>query len=251
MKHLLFILLLTFQVHSKVEIVGSEIHITDDPNFEAKLEEKQFIRANKEAHLMETGFIVANTQSSFENDRIISRWVSLDDVVLKNNKVDLKSIPPMKGYAYGIIATSKDYESQLKIGQAVNIQRYGLDKDNFIGEILSVRKKSQDVIQVHFLASNALELIAGTTCEVEISQIKMIPYKVSLLSLLHLGAEDYILIKKGKGVYYPKHATILDQDSTSATVLVPLEAQANYIARGAILLKPLLNQIVAPKKEEL
>lgn len=253
-KYLLLIITLVVSQFSwsKIDVVGDKIYISDDPNFEAKLEVKNFTRAPSEAQLKETGYIVANAQTSFEDERFRSRWVSLDEVILKNNQVELKSVSPAKGMAYGIIATSQDFESQIKIGQPVRIKRYGLEGDNFKGTIIRVNKKrGQDIIQVHFLASHAEELIAGTTCEVEISHIKLVPLKVSLMSLLHLGDEDYILIKEKPGVYFPKHVTILDQDSESSTVLVPVDPKLQYIARGSILLKPLLNQIVAPKKGNL
>lgn len=249
MKFLLF-LLISFPVFAKVEVVGSEIHITDDANFEAKLEVKNFVKAEKEAFLKETGFIVANTQTSFENDKFISRWITLDPNILKNNKIELDEINPVKGYAYGVISTSKDFGPQLKIGQEISIKRYGLDKDHFTAKIHNIRKKGQDIIQIYFLATHAVELIAGTTCEVEIAQIRMVPYKVSILSLLHLGLEDYIVIRKSPGVYYPRHATIIDQDSQNATILVPIQTETEYVARGAILLKPLLNQILYPKKDK-
>jgi hypothetical protein len=66
-----------------------------------------------------------------------------------------------------------------------------------------------------------------------------------LLSLLHLGLEDYIVLKEGEGTYSPKHATIIDQDSETATILVPFVKGSTYVARGAILLKPLLNKIIS------
>jgi hypothetical protein len=163
-------------------------------------------------------------------------------------KINLSHVASVKGEAYGILATSKDFESDLQPGLPILIKRYGLTGDHFNGKITKIiAKNEKDIIQIHFVAFNAPELIAGTTCEVEIPHIKKLPFKVSLLSLLHLGLEDYIVIKEKSGVYYPKHATIIDQDTESATILVPISKDLPYVARGAILLKPLLTKIISVK----
>lgn len=243
-------LLILFPLSSFAEIKVSEgkIFIKDDKNFEAKLETKTFEVSGKEAYLNETGFIVASAQSSFENDRFISRWVTLSENVLAQNEINLYQFPANKGSSYGVLSTSKDFESDLKVGQQVTVKRYGLTGDNFQGRITKISAlPGKDVVHVHFIASSAPELIAGTTCEVEIPHIKKLPFRVSLLSLLHLGLEDYIVVKSAEGTYYPKHVTIIDQDSETATILAPISKDLPYVARGAILLKPLLNRIIIEK----
>lgn len=250
-KLFLLFLFVPFSALGEIKISGDKILIINDQNFENKLETRKFEVAGKEALLSETGFIVSSAQSSFENDRFIRRWVSLDERVLKENGVNLSSIAPEKGSAYGVLATSVDFGPDLKIGQSVVIKRYGLKGDHFQGRIVKIlKKREKDILQVHFVSSHAPELIAGTTCEVEIPHIKKLPYKVSLLSLLHVGLEDYIVIKEKDGVYFPKHATIVDQDSETATVLVPISNNLPYVARGAILLKPLLSKIISQPDEK-
>jgi co-chaperonin GroES (HSP10) len=241
----LFSLLWVTVAHSEIKILENKIIIKNDKNFEQKLETKNFVTGETETHLSETGFIVSSAQSTFENDRFISRWVSLDERMMSENKVNLSSITPSKGLSYGVVSTSKDFETELKAGQSVLIKRYSLKEDRFQGKIVKILNDSRkDIVQVHFIAFNAPELIAGTTCEVEISHIKKLPYKVSLLSLLHMGLEDYIVVKEKDGIYLPKHATIVDQDAETATILVPVSKDLPYVARGAILLKPLLSKVV-------
>jgi hypothetical protein len=244
---LLLLLIAPFS-YSKVEVIKDKIYIKDDLSFENKLEMKKFEVSGKEASLSETGFIVASAQSSFENDSFVSRWVSLDERILMENEINLSHVAPVKGEAYGILATSKDFEPDLKPGLPILIKRYGLTGDHFQGKITKIISKNEkDIVQIHFIAFGAPELIAGTTCEVQIPNIKKLPFKVSLLSLLHLGLEDYIVIKEQSGVYYPKHVTIIDQDTESATILVPISMNLPYVARGAILLKPLLTRIISEK----
>lgn len=246
MKLILCLCLFSLSTLAGIKIVGDKIHIADDPNFISKLEVKKFIASGNEAHLRETGFIIASAQGSFENEQFVSRWVALDDSVLKANNFLMSEIVPSKGMAYGVIATSKDFQSELKVGQALLIKRYGLEGDHFQGKITKViPMNGLDIVQIHFVAFSAPELIAGTTCEVDITHIKKRPFKVSLLSLLHIGLEDYVVIKESDGAYYPKHATIVDQDAETATILVPFDSEKNYVARGAILLKPLLSQIIS------
>jgi hypothetical protein len=239
----------SFSALAEIKVVDDKIHIIHDVNFEKKLEIQNFEKGGKEAFLKETGFIIASAQSTYENDHFVAKWVALHDTILKENDINLSNIPAQKGLAYGVISTSEDFEEQLKLGQEVLIKRYGLPSDHFIGKITRIVKKGKhDIVQVHFTAQHADELIAGTTCEVQITHIKLAPLKVSLLSLLHLGLEDYIVIKDGPGVYSAKHATILDQDAQTATVILPLGNHLQYVARGAILLKPVLNLILKPKR---
>lgn len=248
MINLIFTVILFFApLHSfaKITVEGGKIQISEDQKFENKLQTQKFIIAGKEAELNETGFIVASAQSSFEGDKITSRWVALDERVLDQQSIKLNEVTPHKGSAYGVLSTSKDFQPDLKVGQNLIIKRYGLTGDRFEGRILKiVNKKDQDIIQIHFIASHAPELIAGTTCEVDVPHIKKFPFKVSLLSLLHLGLEDYIVIKEKTGTYFPKHVTIVGQDAENATILLPISGDSLYVARGAILLKPLLNKII-------
>lgn len=238
-------LFLSSTAFSEIKVENDKIFIKNAQSFEKKLEVKSFELAGKEASLRETGFIVSSSQTSFENDRFISRWVSLDERVLEENKVEINDFPPEKGHSYGVLSTSGDFLPDLKIGQMVVIKRYGLKDDHFQGRIVKIiSKKNKDLVQIHFIAFQAPELIAGTTCEIEVPHIKNLPFKVSLLSLLHIGLEDYIVIKERDGVYFPKHATIIDQNSESATILVPVSKNLPYVARGAILLKPLLSKII-------
>lgn len=250
MKYLLIIFVFTNVAFAEIKISGDRILITDEPIFEKKLELKKFVVSGRDAVLSETGFIVSSTQSSFENDAFVGRWVSLDEHVLIENQVKINEVKPSKGSAYGLMSTSRDFAPDLKIGQELTIKRYGLSGDHFQGKIIKlIDFPGKDTIQIHFIA-NAPELIAGTTCEVLVPRIRKLPFKVSLLSLLHLGLEDYIVLKDEEGAYVPKHVTILDQDSEIATILVPLKKETEYVARGAILLKPLLNKIISVSGEK-
>jgi hypothetical protein len=174
----------------------------------------------------------------------------LDEAILKNNSVNLAGVKLEKGLSYGITTTSIDLESQIKVGQEVRIKRYELSDDNIRGRILKiVPRKEQDIIQIHFLTTQSVGLIAGTSCEVEILNTQYQPYDVSLLSLLHLGTEDYIVIKSADGTYIPKHVTVIDQNKTTAKVFLPQAPGQEYVSRGAILLKPLLGPMVNSRNE--
>lgn len=248
MKIILMLLCFIFNAHSKVEVRNNKIVISNDRDFESKLEMKNFEITENEASLTVSGFIVASAQYNFENDRFVNKWVSLEDKVLKANNVILNEVKPVKDLVYGVISTSKEYEKNLRIGQELFIERYGIKGDHFVGKIIKlIPLTNQDYIQIHFLAKKAPELIAGTTCEVKISNIKKRAFTVSLLSILHLGLEDYIVIKEADGIYSPKRAVVLEQNSDNATILVNVTSSSKYVARGAILLKPLIDEIIKDK----
>lgn len=242
---LLLLSLMSYDLLAEIKIQNGRIYLINEETFEKKLEIKKLEATSKGAALRETGFIVSNAQSTFLEDSFTHKWVSLDDQVLSDNHVDLTKVSPLKGLSYGVIQTSKDFVKDLKVGQEVTVRRYGLPEDHFKGRVIKILKfDNQDIIQVHFTVSNAHELIAGSTCEVEIPHIKKTPFKVSLLALLHLGVEDYIVIKDKDGSFYPKHATIIDQNSKDATILLPVSPDESYVGRGSILLKPLLTEIL-------
>lgn len=244
MKLLVLLLLISNFSFATVQVVKGTIVVKDDAQFESMLEVKPFDKQEKLATLSETGYIIATTQFSFDNGKPSSNWVTMDEKVLAKEKVTPQDLRLSKGSAYGILYTSHDFSDRLKIGQTVTVRRYGIVKDHFIGKIIKlVSREGQDVVQVHF-SVNEDELVPGSSCEIDINEIKINPYKISLLSLLHIGLEDYIVVKTGPGVYEPKHVTILDQDNETATVMLPSQGDIPYIARGAILMKPLLFQIL-------
>ena len=241
----LALMLIPFHLGATVKVVGDNIEIKNDQKFEEKLELKNFDIEGTSAHLNETGFIVAATQFTFGESSTTSNWVTMDEKILARESVDLSKIKISKGIAYGILTTSLDFEPKLKVGQLLQVKRYGIARDNFSGRILKlVKRDGQDIVRVHFLVSNAEELIPGTSLEITIEQIKLIPFKISPLSLLHIGLEDYIVVKIGEGLYTPRHVTVLDQNEQHAVVMLPLEEKVPYVARGAILLKPVLSQIL-------
>lgn len=243
-------LFVSFHSIAKIEVRNGSIFLIEEKVFEDKLELKSFVLGNQKESLRETGYILANTQSTYQLDRFSSKWVTLTDSTANDNDLNLTAIRPDKGLAYGVITTSIDFENEMKIGQPLSINRYGLNGDNFHAKILRVMKRTQqDIIQIHFLATNAGELIAGTSCEVTFQDVHFQSYFVSLLSLLHIGLEDYIVVKGKDGGYYPKHVTVIDQDAETAQIIVPVARDLLYVARGAILLKPLLNQIISHRTE--
>jgi len=243
-------LFLSFQAWTKIDVKNGTIYLVDEKPFESKLELESFKLGNKTESLRETGYILANTQSTYELDRFSSKWVNLTDTSAKENDIDLSSIKPDKGLAYGVITTSIDFEKETKVGQSLLINRYGLAGDNFHARVIRVVKKAkQDIIQIHFIANHSEELIAGTSCEVTFQEVKFQSYTVSLLSLLHIGLEDYIVVQSKDGGFFPKHVTVIDQDSDVAQIIVPVASNLKYVSRGAILLKPLLNNIITPHLE--
>lgn len=241
----LFLLIFSTQLWATVKVVGDNIEIKNDQKFEDKLELRSFEVEGASAHLNETGFIVAATQFTFGDNTPTSNWVTMDEKILARESVDLSKIKATRGIAYGVLTTSLDFEPKLKVGQHLLVKRYGISKDNFTGKILKlIKRDGQDIVRVHFLVSNAEELIPGTSLEITIEQIKLIPFRVSPLSLLHIGLEDYIVVKIAKDLYTPRHVTVLDQNEKYAVVMLPLEEKVPYVARGAILLKPVLSQIL-------
>ena len=108
---ILFIIALSLQAWGQIDIKNNSIYLIDEKLFEDKLELKSFKLGNKTEALRETGYILANTQSTYQLDRFSSKWVNLTDTSALENDLDLASIRPDKGLAYGVITTSIDLSS--------------------------------------------------------------------------------------------------------------------------------------------
>lgn len=176
-------------------------------------------------------------------------WVELDPRLTKSVGLDLADARAgAAGTAYGLTALAEEYAPRVQTGQAVEIMRYGLRKPGSAGVIVKILPgKTSDQVDVVFRLTRAQDWFPGTNCEVVFPVLRGHPVRVPTTAPVHVGTREYVWKVVGPGQFAAQSVSLVDAtaDFVSVLGLVPGD---RIVARGAILLKPLLKPLLARKK---
>lgn len=175
-------------------------------------------------------------------------WVTLDSDLIHELGVHLPSTAPV-GYAYGVTTLGAGYVGQVHPGEKVEIYRYGLRQNSTEGSVVSVHKSDEDETTVIFGILHGLDWYPGTNCEVEFPLIHRQAVAISPISMLHEGLREYVLKEIAPHRYAPSEITVVNETPDQVFALGALNPGDRIIGSGAILLKPIVHEILAANKE--
>lgn len=199
------------------------------------------------------GQIVALANSSTLPTEQKIDWVELDPRFTKKMGLDLDRLKDAKiGDAFGVGQVAGAYGRKIKEGDRILIQRYGLLDTSLRateGKIVKVIPEPEDMVPVIFKIENGSNWLPGTNCEVAFPLLPNQDVKIPTVALLHEGIYEYVLKETGPGRFVPEIVTIGEGTPDEVDVVEGLRPGERIVVRGAILLKPLLHELI--KKEDL
>lgn len=234
-----------YSVASPISVSGNVIQVRSD----SKLTEQIHVVAvgvapGGERKLRMVGQMIAMANSSGELvDKKVS-WVMLDPELVHSLGLHLPDTGPV-GYAFGATSVGSNYRDQIHAGEKVEVYRYGLRQNSSAGTVVSVRKVNEDEDSILFGISHGQDWYPGTNCEVEFPLIHHAAVAISPLSMLHEGLREYVLKEVSPGHFEPVEITVVNETSERVFALGNLVAGERIVERGAILLKPLVHQILS------
>lgn len=183
---------------------------------------------------------LSNASGSLEGERIA--WVELDPAL--SASVGLRLDGPA-GTAYGLTALPAETASRVRPGQRLEIARYGLRGSTVPGRVVAVvPRRAGDRADVVFRFENAQEWFPGTSCEVSFPVLAGRPVRIPTTAPVHEGTSEYVWREVSPGRFEARGVSFIDSTPDEASVL-GLEPGDRVVARGAILLKPLLRGVLA------
>jgi hypothetical protein len=205
-------------------------------------------RAQGEAFKV-VGQVVALANNSDELTGSGILWSELDPALTQSLGLSLSAGADVAvGQAYGMVEVPASFAGQLSRGETVSVSRYGLRKFNTPARVASVRPSpdDEDWVRVVFRIPPGDEWYPGNNCEVAFSMLRSHPVTVPTTALLHEGSQEYLLRALGPGRYSPLRIVILDTLETGREALIigDIPRGAQFVSRGAILLKPYLHGIL-------
>ncbi len=199
--------------------------------------------AQASAELRSVGQIIAlsNRSGNLVGDGV--GWVELDPRLTASAGLELDGgLPP--GTAYGLTNVSPDYRGRVGIGHRVEVRRYGLRKSSVSAVIVKLLPREGDGIDVVFRFSHAEDWFPGTNAEISFPLISGRPVKIPTTAPIHEGVREYVWKETAPGRFAPQTVSLIDSTPDEASVL-GLAPGDRIVGRGAILLKPLLDELRA------
>lgn len=207
--------------------------------------------AQQSAEFRAVGQVIAlsNASGNLTGDRV--GWVELDprlSAALGLSLADGGSERP--GVAYGLTTLSDEFAGRVGLGQPVEVRRYGLRKAGVMGTVAKVVDRgepgSRDIV---FRFGQAQDWFPGTNCEVVFPVLRGRPVSIPTTAPVHEGSREFVWKQTGPGEFAPEHVSLVEATPDDASVL-GLEPGDHVVARGAILLKPLLKPLLRGKDQD-
>ena len=234
-----------------ISVSGNSIQVQPGSKFMEQLRVVSVGNAPGGEHKLRTVgqmIAVANPSGALAGDKI--SWVTLDSELIRSLGLRLSEGASV-GFAYGVTSISSHYRDQIHPGERVDVYRYGLRQDSVIGAVVSVQKSSdsEDAASIVFSVIRGQNWYPGTNCQIEFPLIHRQAVALSPLSMLHEGLREYVLKEISPGRYEPMEISVVNETSDQVFALGNLVPGDRAVESGAILLKPLVHQILAVNKE--
>lgn len=172
-------------------------------------------------------------------------WVELDAQLTAAAELKLDG-GQAAGTAYGVTNLAAEYAARVEVGQTIEIARYGLKKSRVPAEIVRVLHRPGDGADVVFRFEQAQDWFPGTNCEIAFPMLRGRPVRIPTTAPVHEGTQEYVWKQVAPGEFAAQDVSVVDATPDAAAVL-GLEPGDRIVARGAILLKPLLKPLLARK----
>ena len=230
-------------------IEKNRIILTEGTPFFKHLEIKKVQAVKDAAGLKTVGQMIAlaNPSGNLSQEKI--SWAELDHDFTKSLGLNLKAQGASVGTAFGVTSIPMDYRGQVKVGESVEISRYGLKKTAMKGVIsqINTAEENHPTFKVIFKLSNGQDWYPGTNCEIRYLLVVQ-PVEIPTTAILHEGLHEYVLRQVAPDQFEMVSVVVLDEVSDMAQV-VGLKVDDSVIASGAILFKPELHNFIQDKKE--
>ena len=202
-------------------------------------------KASEESSELRTvGQIIAlsNASGNLSDKRV--NWAELDPQWSKTVGLVVGPNDPV-GTAYGLTVMAYEYVPRIKVGQPIGIIRYGLKGDSIPGEVSQIVPQPEIVggADLIFRLTHSEQWFPGATCSVLFFTLKGHPVTIPMTAPIHEGIQEYVWKEEAPGQFTPRPVSIVDEKMDSASVM-GLQPGDRIVARGAILLKPLLKSML-------
>lgn len=233
-------------------LTDHHLRLAPGSKFSARLQIEQLSKAAGEnMALRSVGQIIAlsNTSGNLTGNPV--SWVELDPKLSRSVGLRFVEIPAVQpGVAFGLTALAEEYFGRLHDGDPIAISRYGLRKSSIPGSIYRVIPREQgDRVDIVFRFAQAQDWFPGTNCEVVFPHLAGRPVRIPTTAPIHIGAREYVWKVTGPGEFAAQSVSVVDSTPDDLSVL-GLSPGDRIVTRGAILLKPLLEPLLAQPKEK-
>jgi hypothetical protein len=236
---------LEYAVSNPVSLDGNTIEVHPGSKFTDQLKIVSIGSAAGTRKLRTVGQMLAMVNSSGALTGPTLSWVTLDPGLIHTLGLKLPESAPA-GYAYGVTSLAAGYRDQIHAGEHVDIYRYGLRQNGTAGTVVSVSSPSADTenVNVIFSVAHGQDWYPGVNCQIEFPLIQRQAFDISPLSMLHEGLREYLLKEVGPGRYRPIEITVVGETADHVFALGDLAPGDRVVEKGAILLKPLVRQLI-------
>lgn len=235
------------ELSSEVSIQDKKIVFTPESKLFKKLEIVS-VKAenNQETGLKAMGQIIAlvNKPTIPGEDKI--DCVELDPSFCKRINLKSRGLHLGIGDAFGVVSIPVSYSKEVHEGDKLLVSRYGVSVESKIEAEVSflVTSESANQAQVIFQLEKGQTWLPGMNCVVTFQNLQNSIVKVATTALLHEGAYEYVLKETGPYQFIPQVITIGEGTPDEVDVIQGLAPDDKVAMRGAILLKPVLHELL-------
>jgi hypothetical protein len=242
-----------YSTPDEVSISGKTLQVAANSRFMSEIQVVPLGKApGGERKLRTVGQMIAVANSSGDLTSSQVSWVTLDPALAHELELPLGKAARI-GSAYGVTTVAKSYLGDIHLGERVQIYRYGSKQNSTVGTISSILSspKNEDSNSITFLISEGQDWYPGTNCQVEFPLIQRQAVALSPLSMLHEGLREFVLKEIAPNRYMPEEITVVNETREEVYALGNLVPGDHIIERGAILLKPIVHQIIKSQSGEI
>lgn len=237
-------------------IEGHQIIIDPNSVFSSRLQvvtlQPGLNESHSSSHLKRVGQIVAlaNHSPNLKDGGKLS-WVELDAELTKKLGLHFDQlIHGTPGLAIGLVWVPQSYLGQIHAGQNVHVFRYGFSNAPTSASILSVGKpqfvgeEGVPRAPIVFRLTSGQTWYPGTNCQIEFPLKDAATTQVSTTAILHEGVQEFVMKELSPGHYEPLSVSIISEQSGMTEILGDLRPGDRVVQSGAILLKPVLPELI-------
>jgi hypothetical protein len=169
------------------------------------------------------------------------------DINLSKN-VQLDKIKDSIGVAFGLVEIDSDLIQKIKKGITLKISLYGLRKDTTTAIVVNtiINKKNPNRTTVVFRIAKGADWYPGANCEVTFSNVQDKLVRIPSRAIVHHGKKDFVFVFKEKNILELKPIHLIKEEANYCKVSGLIEKDS-VVTRGAILLKPILVEMIDEK----
>lgn len=220
-----------------ISIVSQSIFLNKDSQFAKRIKWSTPKLSKEPLARVEKGIVVAR---SFESDQ---KFLDLEWEHKLKARLNSQTISTP-----GAIIQFKftPQEHNFKAGEKIELINAIKGGQSFHGQVLSTQPYNlAGLIQVLVQTTeHTSDIMVGDYFWFVERDLKLPIYEIKNKSILYLFDEEYILVLKNNNTIIPTHVSVLKQSSSETIVLGHLSIQDQLIDEGAILLKPLVSELV-------